>query len=446
MERNYDGESISGKYYVTGKAVAGRLSFERMGMRFQGQGFNMQQDAYIPYHEMTSVSTFNSLGIIPNGIMVHTLSGKDYKFLLSGRKEVIAFLKRRAEQERQNQAAYTRMTVGNEFVTGATYKQTSAYRTEGSGYNNKYESINYTDLTNIERKKKQKTALLKFVKSVAAIAGVLVVTIALYYGYTRVYRPMSEMPKLSWEKEYEKSQFTQEDVDSETVQWFCAACAVYTVRADDDLELRFIGGRSEESKENMQTMQDNLANDWKQNGWEIHNRKDGIAVVEELLMTGDRYEYEQLVLELKYRKLLDLSEQELWNALETDSDMDWDELYKLSGAYTIYHMMGEKGIKAWDYCQALQVLGECYVAGYISLEECLDNSLIIAEELQSEFDDWNDVYTSYVMGSMMQFDDENETAVYACQDAYNTIMEQDEDEWPFSVPYDIELTDTWSDF
>ena len=46
----------------------------------------------------------------------------------------------------------------------------------------------------------------------------------------------------------------------------------------------------------------------------------------------------------------------------------------------MYTQYGEHGMDGWDYSRALQVLGDCYLADYINLEECLDLSLPIAKK------------------------------------------------------------------
>ena len=84
MERNYDGESVSARYYGAGRVVTGKLSFERRGMRFQGN--SVQSDVYVPYQEISGVDACNSFGMLPNSIMVHTQWGKEYKFSVSNRK------------------------------------------------------------------------------------------------------------------------------------------------------------------------------------------------------------------------------------------------------------------------------------------------------------------------------------------------------------------------
>ena len=52
-------------------------------------------------------------------------------------------------------------------------------------------------------------------------------------------------------------------------------------------------------------------------------------------------------------------------------------------------------------------LGDCYLADYINLEECLDLSLPIAKKLQSAFTSWEELADSYIYGYAFW---QNETA------------------------------------
>ena len=73
----------------------------------------------------------------------------------------------------------------------------------------------------------------------------------------------------------------------------------------------------------------------------------------------------------------------------------------------MYTQYGEHGMDGWDYSRALQVLGDCYLADYINLEECLDLSLPIAKKLQSAFTSWEELADSYIYGYAFW---QNETA------------------------------------
>ena len=76
-------------------------------------------------------------------------------------------------------------------------------------------------------------------------------------------------------------------------------------------------------------------------------------------------------------------------------------------AHEMYTQYGEHGMDGWDYSRALQVLGDCYLADYINLEECLDLSLPIAKKLQSGIYELGRTGDSYIYGYAFW---QNETA------------------------------------
>ena len=85
------------------------------------------------------------------------------------------------------------------------------------------------------------------------------------------------------------------------------------------------------------------------------------------------------VKKLEKKGLLELSTEEAM----TNFSEDDEEFARYQDAHEMYTQYGEHGMDGWDYSRALQVLGDCYLADYINLEECLDLSLPIAKKLQS---------------------------------------------------------------
>ena len=160
------------------------------------------------------------------------------------------------------------------------------------------------------------------------------------------------------------------DVNSDTVQWFCSAYAIYTQFNKKDLGI--VGGLGKENEHLIPSIRKALLI-----GWEIKNRESAIEGTDWLVSEGHRTKYRVLAAEMQEKGLLEMSEEELKKGTSA-SDIP---LYRQIAISRAWRAFGEKGIDAWDYCRALQVLGDCYQAGYINLEECLDCSLVIAKTL-----------------------------------------------------------------
>lgn len=69
-------ESVGGKLYLTSTALI-----------FISHGFNVQRhQTCIPLADITGIETSNSLGLVPNSFIVHTISGTKEKFVVNKRK------------------------------------------------------------------------------------------------------------------------------------------------------------------------------------------------------------------------------------------------------------------------------------------------------------------------------------------------------------------------
>ena len=117
-------------------------------------------------------------------------------------------------------------------------------------------------------------------------------------------------------------------------------------------------------------------------------------VINKLLTKGHRETYLKTVKKLEKKGLLELSTEEAM----TNFSEDDEEFARYQDAHEMYTQYGEHGMDGWDYSRALQVLGDCYLADYINLEECLDLSLPIAKKLQSAFTSWEELADSYIYG------------------------------------------------
>lgn len=413
MIRNYDGESIS--------ANKGKLSFEKDGIRFRGKGVQAQE-IYILYREIDLVQPYNTLGLIPNGMLVHMVNGVEYRFTVKERQGVIEFIQGKAES-----AKHTEEVCGDENA-----EEVCECR----------QDLSYSELARIEQKERcaEKENRRKILVGIAAVAGLLVAVVLCFSCYELFIYGIAGKPHLTWDGEYQESSFTQEEINSETMQWFCAACELYFATY-----YQYEPGWilvSQVGDEQNEYMQGYLAEDMAGNGWTITSREEAIAVVEDLVENGESKLYEEKLKELEERDLLDLSEEEFTEYMYTELTY---EDYELIMAYAVHTVMPrEDGLKTWDYTRAMQVLAEAYVAGYISLEECLDNSLVIAKQLQKTSESWEDLYGNYLVGA--KFREIHMEQDYVMTDTFYDVGERDRTEWPHTVDYNTKLVDTWSNF
>ncbi|BBF45114.1 putative tRNA ligase [Lachnospiraceae bacterium KM106-2] len=244
--------------------------------------------------------------------------------------------------------------------------------------------------------------------------------------------PTGEELKINWANSYQKSPFTQEDLNSDTIQWFCASYAIYTnmnLKKDDT-----IGGVTLDDTDSIQKVKASL-----KDGWGITDRKTAIQSINWILEGGHRLNYRKTVKELKKKGWLSLSQKEYQKKVKS-----FKQDYRYLAIYKSYHAYQDYGIDGWDYSRAMQILGDCYVSGYINLKECLDQSLTIAKQLQSEFKSWKEVGQSYLYGYQYWKKTETEEikADYTYrEEVYKLLLALPHG--PYQIPFKTKLTATW---
>ena len=251
-------------------------------------------------------------------------------------------------------------------------------------------------------------------------------------------RKDAEKASISLEGEYKPASFEQRDVNSDTIRWMCSAYAIYSAYNDKSLEV--VGGLAGDGREwYREEVKEALAG-----GWGIYDRKDVEDTLEDLLEEGHRKQYKEAVSELKKAEILELSSGEAMVEIAGYDSLSEEEVCKYQTAYEAYQKYGENGIDGWDYCRALQILGDCYQAEYINLEECLDLSLPIAQELQKTYENWDGVAESYLYG--YSFWKGERTDDYDSQKRWEVYEElKNMESGPYTVPYDTKLENTWKD-
>lgn len=238
--------------------------------------------------------------------------------------------------------------------------------------------------------------------------------------------------QIKWANTYEESDFTQADVDSDTVQWICTAYAIYTQY--NNKELGMVGGVAEGDDTKEYAIRMALSD-----GWDITDRDSAISVISKLLNRGQRQSYRELTEKMQENGYMELSEEMMQYRMN-----DSENRYTYSAAYRAWKAHGEHGIDAWDYCRALQVLGDCYQVGYINLEECLDQSLVIAQTLQKLYGSWDELAMSYLYGYQFWKNDDMDSNVSDSGDRLEIYkLLKDRLDGPYSLPFDTELVNTW---
>lgn len=124
--------------------------------------------------------------------------------------------------------------------------------------------------------------------------------------------------------------------------------------------------------------------------WGIEDQSSAHAMVNELINGLHRISYQETMELFEQYGYMSLSQADL-SAVFPEGSVTYDmiQAYKTSGA---------GAIDAWDYCRAMQVLRESYLAGYYTEQEELDKMLEVAKILQNRFGSWDEMTESYLRG------------------------------------------------
>ncbi len=186
------------------------------------------------------------------------------------------------------------------------------------------------------------------------------------------------------------ARLTESRTYPDTVRWFTATYAVWSVRNGADLYTP--GGGTPDEAFYALVIKSVMERDWG-----IRDRQSAQSMISWLENEG----HNQAL--LKYYEEHDLGQ------YETDIDLNasWDsgqgeisdgEAARQMAAYMGYRTYGAYAASGWDYSRALMLLGQCYVAGYYTYEEAMDKSLELGKKLQSMFPSWEDFMQSYMYG------------------------------------------------
>lgn len=231
-----------------------------------------------------------------------------------------------------------------------------------------------------------------------------------------------------------QNQKTQGEIESDTIQWFNATYAIWG--ETNRMDINLIGCLEANDAETAKYILDI--------SWGIKNREDAIETLNRMICKEKTSNYALAIEELESVGLLERSEAELEKVLEAKVS-NREDCNKLRCAYRAYHAYGERGVDAWDYCRGLELLGLYYVAGYYTLDEAMDCSLILAKALQEEFFSWQEMAGSYLAGYSFWKGEDAEMVggeTYQRRQEYEKLANQTDG--PYTLDWNMPLKDTWS--
>lgn len=216
---------------------------------------------------------------------------------------------------------------------------------------------------------------------------------------------------------------------TDTILWFNATCAILTELNGWDYTI-FGGMPDYESTKS--SMQENL-----NRLWDVIDRATAEATIDLLINEGDHVSFVIDMQHIKERGIESVPKEEWVNFILENFEVDEEKAQCYVNRYEIYKKYGDDAIVAWDYSRAMWLYGCYYIAGYYTLEEALDASLAMAEDIQNSFDSWDSFMESYFMG-YEYWGDESSDERRVVYEELKAVSDS-----PFNVDWNLAFEKTW---
>lgn len=219
----------------------------------------------------------------------------------------------------------------------------------------------------------------------------------------------------------------------DTIKWFNTTYAILTTANHGSLDL--IGGLNKVS--GSEKLVKEMLSEW----WDVTDRDSADETIEWLLDEGHRIDFAEDVAYLQEIAGPELGGSDTESLIQEFNPEDQPYVRCIIEAYQAY---GDHAIDAWDYCRAMQLLGQYYVAGYYTKEETLDKSLEVAVLLQNTYDSWDDLAQSYLYGyQYWSEDDVNEEGSdsYERKAIYEKLKSSSKN--PYTIDWNLHFEKTW---
>lgn len=216
---------------------------------------------------------------------------------------------------------------------------------------------------------------------------------------------------------------------TDTILWFNATCAILT-----DLNgwnYTIFGGQplSESVK--------SLRQDGLNSSWDVTDRATADETMDWLISEGHRASFAVDMQFIGESGIENVAEEERADFILDNFEVDEEEAQCYANGYEAYKQYGDDTIAAWDYSRAMWLYASYYLAGYYTLEEALDASLEMANDIQSSFDSWDSFMESYFIGYEYWAEESSDDrrAVYEDLKAASDS--------PFHVDWNLAFEKTW---
>jgi len=218
-----------------------------------------------------------------------------------------------------------------------------------------------------------------------------------YYAFVFAANRMNDNKRSSFKTSCETFKENAPEVENnstvevtDTIRWFNAAYAVLTHANGWDYTM--YGGMP--ANETSMQLQISLLDEW----WEVTDRASADETLEWLVTEGHNSDFLLNMNDFIDAGIEEVAAENRVDFLLENYEMTEEQAQNYADCYAFYEANPEQAILGWDYSRAMSVLADCYLAGFYTETEALDQAYVVAEMIQETFDSWEAFMESYFVG------------------------------------------------
>lgn len=218
-----------------------------------------------------------------------------------------------------------------------------------------------------------------------------------YYAFVFAANRMNDNKRSSFKASCESFKENAPEVENnstveatDTIRWFNAAYAVLTHANGWDYTM--YGGMP--ANDSSMQLQVSLLEEW----WGVTDRTSADETLEWLVSEGHNSDFLTDMNDFIELGIGDIAAENRADFLLENYELTEEQAQNYADCYTFYEANPEQAILGWDYSRAMSVLANCYLAGFYTETEALDQALAVAGKIQETFGSWEEFMESYFVG------------------------------------------------
>lgn len=175
--------------------------------------------------------------------------------------------------------------------------------------------------------------------------------------------------------------------------------------------------------------------DFLSKAWDIYDRASAKAIINKTLLYGHQLSFKEYLDDEDVRKTVKAIKKDYGKDFSFDDARKINEtyfkehgistryFYKVKATACAYVRFGEEGLKGYDYLRLMRVIALSYECGYLTSEETYQLLYNIENELQQNYESFQEIHECYYYGEMFRMKTKTDQATITLNDIEDAIDE-----------------------